>query len=113
MVDIRTYLEDALKILGDLFVCLSCEAKLNAAFDELSHYDLKDPNDFAQFLITANIGLVRAKLPRCIQFQKRTTRTITVLLSICVQYVSIFSKWSLDVIGLFSALEGHFSVSST
>ena len=46
-----------------LETCLSCEAKLNAAFEELSHYDLKDPNDFAEFLITANIGLVRAKFP--------------------------------------------------
>ena len=62
---LERYLEDTLKILGDFFV-LWCEAKLNAAFDELSHYDLKDPNDFAEFLITANIGLVRAKLPRCI-----------------------------------------------
>eukprot|EP00434_Breviolum_minutum_P023350 symbB.v1.2.020599.t1/scaffold1742.1/size103667/7 len=37
------------------------EAKLNEAFEELFHYDLKDPNDFAEFLRTANIGLVRAK----------------------------------------------------
>ena len=62
---LERYLEDTLKILGDFFA-LSCKAKLNAAFDELSHYDLKDPNDFAEFLITANIGLVRAKLARCI-----------------------------------------------
>ena len=50
-------------------ICFFCEAKLNAAFDELSHYDLKDPNDFAEFLITANIGLVRAEFPRCFQFR--------------------------------------------
>eukprot|EP00434_Breviolum_minutum_P023349 symbB.v1.2.020598.t1/scaffold1742.1/size103667/6 len=37
------------------------EAKLNERFEELSHYDLEDPNDFAEFLITANIGLVRTK----------------------------------------------------
>jgi len=37
------------------------EAKLNERFEELFHYDLKDPNDFAEFLITANIGLVRTK----------------------------------------------------
>ena len=68
---LERYLDDTLKILGDVFV-LSCKAKLNAAFDELSHYDLKDPNDFAEFLITANIGLVRAKLPRCIYFAQPT-----------------------------------------
>ena len=62
-----------------LFQC--CEAKLNEAFEELLHYDLKDPNDFAEFLITANIGLVRTKFPGCFQFQKRTTRSITVLLA--------------------------------
>ena len=82
---IERYLEDTSKILGDFFV-LSGKAKLNAAFDELSHYDLKDPNGFAEFLITANIGLVRAKFPGCFQFQKRTTRSITVFLSICVHF---------------------------
>ena len=82
-----------------LFSC--CEAKLNEAFEELLHYDLEDPNDFAEFLITANIGLVRAKLPRCIQFQKRTTRSVTVLLSICVHFkqMVIGCDWTIFSVG--------------
>eukprot|EP00434_Breviolum_minutum_P000510 symbB.v1.2.000443.t1/scaffold32.1/size405148/16 len=57
--------QEIMMILGELkrqkIANADMEAKLNERFEELFHYDLKDPNDFAEFLITANIGLVRAK----------------------------------------------------
>jgi len=37
------------------------EEKLHERFEELSHYDLEDPQDFADFVTTANIRLVRAE----------------------------------------------------
>eukprot|EP00434_Breviolum_minutum_P037107 symbB.v1.2.032890.t1/scaffold4013.1/size46388/1 len=37
------------------------EERLQKGFEELSHYNLEDPEQFADFLIMANIGLVRAE----------------------------------------------------